>query len=209
MTNLYTDEDLRLASKQRNRLLSVYIAICVAYVVFLAAMLGYYISLPYQDEAGIWVQVVTCAVTVLFIFFSFPYMGICFKRCNAYYRMMKFISVGLKEGTVLPFEEVDDWTVWDGVDVNVANFTVYDKVKKEKVVRHIYVDGEKDFPPFQAGDLIKIVSQGNLLIAYEIVEKGGGAFSEFDPGQTEEVTDKVTETGSCERSDEERSGELE
>lgn len=151
MTNLYTDEDLRLASKQRNRLLSVYIAICVAYVVFLAAMLGYYISLPYQDEAGIWVQVVTCAVTVLFIFFSFPYMGICFKRCNAYYRMMKFISVGLKEGTVLPFEEVDDWTVWDGVDVNVANFTVYDKVKRKKSSAISMWTAKRIFRPFRRG----------------------------------------------------------
>ena len=32
------------------------------------------------------------------------------------------------------------------------------------------MDGEKEFPPFLKGQRVKIVSQGNLLISYEILE---------------------------------------
>ena len=35
----------------------------------------------------------------------------------------------------------------------------------------IYVDGEKDFPPFEEGQQVRIVSQGNLLIEYEILSQ--------------------------------------
>lgn len=186
MTNLYTDEDLRLSQNQRNFYLYFYIGIACAYVAFLVGMFVLYASLPYRDPNGIWVEVAACAVTVLFIFFSFPYLGIAYRRANAYYKMLRFISVGRKEGCILPFDEVDDWTIRDGVDVNVANFTVYDKVKKEKVVRHIFVDGEKDFPPFEQGDVVKIVSQGNLLISYEILEKGVPAFAELATEKNEQ-----------------------
>ena len=39
------------------------------------------------------------------------------------------------------------------------------------MIRQIYVDGEKDFPPFEEGQQVRIVSQGNLLIEYEILSQ--------------------------------------
>ena len=33
------------------------------------------------------------------------------------------------------------------------------------------MDGEKDFPPFEVGDMVRIVTQGNLLIEYEILPR--------------------------------------
>ena len=38
------------------------------------------------------------------------------------------------------------------------------------MIRQIYVDGEKDFPPFEEGQSVRVISQGNLLIEYEIVD---------------------------------------
>ncbi len=84
--------------------------------------------------------------------------------------MLKFISVGLKEYSCMPFSEIEDWTTRDNVDVNVAVFSVYNRKSDEEMFRHIYVDGEKEFPPFLKGQRVKIVSQGNLLISYEILE---------------------------------------
>ena len=34
-----------------------------------------------------------------------------------------------------------------------------------------YVDGEKDFPPFEEGKSVHIISQGNLLIEYELMKE--------------------------------------
>ena len=39
------------------------------------------------------------------------------------------------------------------------------------MIRQIYVDGEKDFPPFEEGEEVRFVSQGNLLIEYEIIKE--------------------------------------
>ena len=35
----------------------------------------------------------------------------------------------------------------------------------------IYVDGEKDFPAFKEGQYARLVSQGNLLIEYELTDE--------------------------------------
>ena len=84
--------------------------------------------------------------------------------------MLRYISLGLKEGAVAPFEEVDDWTTRDGVDVNVADFSVPNVKRDGTMTRQVYVDGEKDFPPFEAGMTVRMVTQGNLLLEYEILE---------------------------------------
>ena len=71
----------------------------------------------------------------------------------------------------MPFEGIEDWTTRDGVDVNVALFRVRHIKRDEEMVRQIYIDGEKDFPPFEEEDMVRVVSQGNLLIEYEILSR--------------------------------------
>lgn len=171
MIKLYRDEDLWEAVIQRRRILAVYFSVCFAYLAGLVSLVAYYISLPYEDPNTTWVICVTSAITALFLFFSFPYLGIKYKRVNSYCKMLKFISIGLKEYSVAPFLEIDDWINRDGVDVNVANFSVKGIKRNETMIRSIYVDGEKPFPPFREGDTVKMVSQGNLLIEYEITER--------------------------------------
>ena len=85
--------------------------------------------------------------------------------------MLRFITVGLKEYSVAPFAGIEDWTTRDGVDVNVATFRVHNIKRDEDMIRQIYVDGEKDFPPFEEGEEVRFVSQGNLLIEYEIIKE--------------------------------------
>ncbi len=176
MTQLYSDRDLYDAYRQRRRLLCGFFAVLTVYLAGVAALVTYYVLLPYNDPNESWVIAVTSVLTGLFIIFCFPYMGISFKRCNAYYKMLKFISRGLKEYSVLPFLGIDDWTTRDRVDVNVATFAVKNVKRDEEMTRQIYVDGEKDFPGFREGEYTRLVSQGNLLIAYEFT----GTFRETE-----------------------------
>ncbi len=171
MTKLYHDLDLVDAMRQKRRLLAGFLCVTGVYLAGLITCLTLYILLPYHDPTGVWYVVGTSVLTGLYIIFCFPYMGISYKRSRAYCKMLKFISVGLKEYAVLPFEGIDDWTVKDGVDVNVALFSVKNVKKDEKMTRQIYVDGEKDFPAFEEGKKARLISQGNLLIAYELTEE--------------------------------------
>ena len=170
MTKVYNDDDLYNCFKQRRLILGVFFGVTFVFVAALVGFLTAFIMLPYQDPNATWIEAVTCVITAIYIIFCFPYMGICFKRSNAYCKMMKFISVGIKEYACLPFEGIDDWTTHDGVDVNVALFTMRNRKTDEDMSRQIYIDGEKDFPPFEEGQYVRLITQGNLLIEYEILE---------------------------------------
>lgn len=168
MVKLYGNMDLLDAMRQKNRLLFGFWIATGLFVAGLATLVAFYCLLPYNDPTGVWYIVGTSVLTGLYIIFCFPYMGISFKRCNAYCKMLKFISFGLKEYSVLPFRGIEDWTTRDGVDVNVASFAVHNVKRDEEMIRLIYVDGEKEYPPFEEGKYARLISQGNLLIAYEL-----------------------------------------
>ena len=171
MVKLYSDLDLIDAMRQKRRLFAGFMTATFLYLAGLVTILVFYILLPYGDPTGVWYVVGTSVLTGLYIIFCFPYMGISYKRSRAYCKMLKFISIGLKEYSVLPFEGIDDWTTRDGVDVNVALFSVKNVKKDETMTRQIYVDGEKEFPAFREGKHARLISQGNLLIAYELTEE--------------------------------------
>ena len=169
MIKLYSDRDLLDALKQKKKLFLIFWIVTAFVAAGFVACVVCYLRLPYHDERGNIIVAVTSVLLALYLIFCFPYGGICLKRIRSYCKMLSFLSVGLKESAVLPFEDIDDWTTRDGVDVNVAVFGVKNIKRDEVMHRHIYVDGEKDFPPFEVGDRVRLVTQGNLLIEYEIL----------------------------------------
>ena len=46
----------------------------------------------------------------------------------------------------------------------------WSKKKSEYLDRKIYCDKEKPLPAFQAGDKVRYLTHGNIMIAYEITE---------------------------------------
>lgn len=170
MIKIYEDKDLYNAEMQQRRILYIFYAVTALMLGGFAALLTVYLNLPYGSSDGVWVIVGTSALAAVYIAFAFPYMGISYKRCHAYVKMLRFISRGLKETMTAPFLGIEDWTTHDGVDVNVAVFSVPNRKGEEDMTRQIYVDGEKDFPPFEAAESVRVVTQGNLLICYEILD---------------------------------------
>lgn len=170
MIKLYHDEDLYEAVRQKRRLLDIFLAVTAVYIAGLVTLSALYIGLTYNDPSATWYIVGASVLTAVYIIFSFPYMGISYKRSRAYCKMLKYISLGLKECTVAPFVGIEDWITHDGVDVNVATFSVPNPKRDEPMLRQIYVDGEKEFPAFREGHKAKMILQGNLLIGYELEE---------------------------------------
>ncbi len=171
MTVLYHDSDLWEAVMQRRKLLAVFLSVTAAFLAGEIALIVYYAGLPYQDPNGTWTIAVACVIVSLYIIFCFPFMGISYKRSNAYCKMLGFISAGLRESDTAPFVGIENWLVRDGVDVNVATFEAKNIKREETMVRQIYVDGEKDFPPFEEGRFYRLVLQGNLLLAYAATDR--------------------------------------
>ncbi len=170
MTKLYQDSDLWDAYIQRRKIIGVLAAVTAVFLAVLVGLIIGYTQLPYKDPNGIWFIVSSCVWVAMYMFFAFPFVGIKLKRSNSYCKMLKFISVGLKEYAILPFEDIEDWLTRDGVDCNVAVFAIKNIKKDELLRRQIYVDGEKEFPFSEAGQSVALISQGNLLIEYEFVD---------------------------------------
>ena len=167
---LYSDEDLWNAVQPKRRLLVIFFAALGVWLLSVVGCAVWYAMLPYKDSMQKWVIVIVCAITAIFFMFAFPFMGISYKRSKAYVKMLRFFSEGLKEHCVAPFEGVNDWITHDGVDVNVADFSIPNLKRDGMMTRQIYIDGEKDFPPFKEGEKARLIVQGNILLEYEILE---------------------------------------
>ncbi len=171
MEMFYTDADLYGAVMQKRRILAVFYAVTAVCLAAFIWLIVYYVGLPYEDPNQDWTMALACIDVGLYVIFCFIYMGICFKRSHAYCKMLMTISEGLKEYAKLPFLGIDDWTTRDGVDVNVALFAAKNIKRDEEMVRQIYVDGEKDFPAFTVGKYARLITNGNLLIGYELTDE--------------------------------------
>lgn len=173
MQEIYKESDLLGAIRQRRKILRVFFAVLAAYLIYAAAWLIYYTSLPYKDPMLFLPQVCVYPVTVAFIVFAFLYLGIKYSRVNAYYKMLCTDSVGLKkEERAFYLGKAASATVQEGVDVFVHVFTVWNKKKKEWMNRETYVSVEVEQPTFKSGDLVRYVSRGSYLLQYEVLEEG-------------------------------------
>jgi len=166
MTDIYTDEDLISIYRQYKKILFGYIAVAAIYVAFLAWAVVFYVSLPYNDPAQTTIKVVFGVVTAAFVFFSYPYIGIKLRRAKAYYRLLSGVSAGIKNTDVAYFSHIDDWEVYDRVDVNVLVFKKWNGKKREWDERKLYIDAEKDVPEFKENEEVLFVTFGNVLVSY-------------------------------------------
>ena len=172
MQRVYTDEDFNDAADQRKRVAQVFWIVLAVYIALAAASLIYYTSLPYKDKMQSLPKTVMFISTALFVVFLFLYMGIKYHRINKYYKMVYYLSEGLKnveENYFVGFELND--LQKDSVDAISCVFRTWSYKKKEWMRREAYWDVEKRLPPFEKGVLVKYVVQSNFIVAYEIEEK--------------------------------------
>lgn len=167
----YTDEELEKAKKQKKKTLAIYFIVLGVYALFSAAMYIWYFGLPYNSSKITGVKWLQYSVTALFVIFSFIYLGIPFKRVRRYYKQCVNLSTGLREtstGNFLEYdEEIQDK---DGVDCKSLVFIEWNKYKKDFFERKVLVFYEKPFPEIPEKSNVRYVTQGNMLISYEILD---------------------------------------
>ena len=70
--------------------------VTLGYLAFCVAWLVYYISLPYNDPKQLLPKWSVWSVTVLYVVFLYVFMGIKYSRVRRYYKMLTYVSTGLK-----------------------------------------------------------------------------------------------------------------
>ncbi len=197
MISVYNDADYLAAYKQKQKIWWTFIGVTIAYFAFCVAWLVYYTSLPYADpkqELPKWSVYIASAVYVVFVF---PFLSIKFGRVRKYFKMLSYLSTGLKNEETNYFYCFDEKDLQkDNVDVVSCVFETWNKKKSEWMEREAYFDPEKPLPPFEGGDYVRYIVQSNFVIQYEILQKKAlefeevNEFEEYEEGVSEEEPQK-------------------
>ena len=195
MITVYNDADLLSAYKQKNKVLCIFWAVTAVYVLTCLAMLIYHISLPYASALDVYPQMVTYVLSALYVVFVFPFMCIKYSRVNSYVTMLSFISSGIKVVETEYFYIFRPQTLQkEKIDVTSCVFATWNKKKEEWYEREIYADQEKPQPDFGGGDLVRYVTQSNILLQYEILQRHAYDFYEEEDETEEQETIETIET---------------
>ncbi len=188
MVAVYSDADYLAAYKQKQRIWWTFMAVTIAYLAFCVAWLVYYISLPYKDPMQALPKWCVFIVSAIYVIFIYPFMGIKFSRVRKYFKMLSYVSTGLKNEETNYFYCFDEKTLQkDNIDVIACVFETWSKKKSEWLEREAYFDPEMPLPPFESGDYVRYIVQSNFVIEYEILQKKALEFEEVE--EFEEETD--------------------
>lgn len=181
MISVYNDADYLAVYKQKQRIFGVFMASTLAYLLFCVGWLIYYISLPYKDSMQVLPKICVYAASAVYVALIFPFMAIKYGRVRKYFKMLCYVSVGLKTEEKNYFYSFEEQSLQkDNIDVVSCVFETWNKKKREWMDREAYFDPEKPLPDFESGDLVRYIVQSNFIIQYEILGKKVLEFEEYD-----------------------------
>ena len=169
MVEYYTHNEYMQAKKSRNLLLTIYLISLAVVGLSVIGLLIYYILLPYESPNQLWVNIVICSITAVFLIYTYLYFTVVYKYAKSYYRLMEGIEVGLKEEIEATFISYDsEMQTKNGVECKAMMFKTEGIKHGEDMVRKVLVPYKKAFPEFKEGDNLNLVLHANILLNYEI-----------------------------------------
>ncbi len=171
MIQFFLPSQLEDAKKQKRKTLIIYFIVLGVYLFISLGLFLWFRTLPYMSKTITTVKLIHYPITVVFVVFSFIYLGIKYKRINRYSKVVKNMIIGLTETSTGSFFEYDESIrTKDGVEFKSLVFIEWNKYKDDFYERHVLVLKEMDFPQFEENQNIRYVTQGNVLISYEILD---------------------------------------
>ena len=169
MIGIYQDKDYKNIEKQRKRLLRIFwISLAVLLALNIACFV-FYIFQEYNTPLKTPLIAFNIASCAIYIIVMYPIMSIKYKRVRDYSKMLYYFKNGIKSEGTNVFSGVDSSvTVKDGVDFINLVFLQWSDKKQEYFERNILFDLEKPLPDLKKGDVVHHITQGNILLAYEL-----------------------------------------
>lgn len=163
-------EEIEKVKKQKKITLAIYFIALALYVIASGIIFWWYLTLPYKSSSITLVRVSEYSISGVFVIFSFIYLGIVYKRVKKYYKLCSHFKDGIKEVYTGSFFEYDETIqVKDGVDFKALIFIEWNKYKNDFFERKVLVFNEKPFPVIEEKANVRYVTQGNVLLKYEIL----------------------------------------
>lgn len=194
MTSVYCDADYLAVYKQKKKIFGVFWAVLAFYLAFCIAWLVFHISLPYNDPKQALAKGMVFVASALFTAFAFPYLAIKGSRIRRYYKLMGYLSDGMKNEEKNYFFAFERKVLQkDNIDVWGCMFETWSKKKQEWMDREAYWDNEKPLPELESGDFVKYIVQSNIIVQYEILEKKALEFELVDEDEEDDGEGYVPE----------------
>ena len=194
MVSIYKDADYMAVYKQKNKLWWIFVSITAAYLAFCVAWLVYYISLPYKDPMQTLPKACVYVASAVYVVIIFPYMAIKYHRVRKYFKMLTYVSLGLKQEEKNYFYCFQEKSLQkDNIDVVGCVFETWSKKKSEWLEREAYFDPEMPLPDFESGDYVRYIVQSNFIIQYEYIQKKALEFEEVDEDEYESAESEETQ----------------
>ena len=206
MISVYNDADYLAVYKQKKKLWAIFCVATATYLAYCIAWLVFHISLPYKDPMQNLAKWMVFFATIFYVVLIFPYLAIKYSRVRRYFKLVSYLSSGLKN------EEKNYFYCWeekslqkDNIDVIGCIFETWNKKKSEWMDREAYWDLEKPLPDLDSGDYVQYITQSNFIVQYRILQKQALEFEEVDEdgnpireegeeAQTESASEQVENT---------------
>ena len=171
MNNYFTEQEYFNVEKQRKNCFLIYLATAVVFLVMSTFIYIAFAREPYGSTRLNLFKAIQFIISGIYVVFSFLYIGIKYKRVYRYSKFCKRLIKGKKQTSELDFFEFDDRiTMLDGVECKTIIFLEWNEYKKIYFERKVLVFYEKEFPQIPENAFVKMVTQGNFLISFEILE---------------------------------------
>ena len=168
MIKYFDENELLAVKKQYKNTIITIVLMCVAFLAVALLLVLTYAGLPYQDERGTMMQVLTMVASAIYIFFIYITIGIKLKRVKKYLVMLNdlnTITPAETVGIVKAFNEALDTK--DGVDTKCIIISVYVERRQDWFDRYVFVPYERELPPLKIDSKVKFYTVNNNLYGYE------------------------------------------
>ncbi|MCQ2387569.1 MAG: hypothetical protein MJ066_03890 [Clostridia bacterium] len=172
MIDYFDLKEWEIIKEQKRKAIAMYFVSLLIYLLFAFGFYAWYLLSPYGAKIVILIKWVVYPVTFIYAVISMLVFGIKYKRIKSYYNKCVDLATGIKEtneGTFLRYSQLCQ--VKDGVDFKNLIFSEWNKYKNEYYDRKVLVFYEKPFPDIPTNSKVKYITQGNVLISYEIISE--------------------------------------
>lgn len=195
MKEYFTEQQFISAKKQRKIVIGGYIGVMILYVILSVGIFLWYRTFPYLDPRINTAKFIHYSLTALMVIFSFIYLGIPFKRVNRFYRITYQMLTGIRETSTGSFFEYDETLQdKDGVDMKSLIFIEWNKYKNDFFERKVLVFDELEFPKIPENANVRYITQGNVLISYEILDIPTDETNEEESAAEEKIEESKEKT---------------
>lgn len=171
MTELYTGLELAEAKKQYKKMKTVLIVVSIVWLLVFAGIFVLRQLRPYGDS-DFWHKFFATLISIVYGCFMLFYIQLPLRRCRGFLKLYTVLSTSLKKTSESVFLGMDvELTEKYGVDFHELLFFEGVNHKGREIIGRILVDDEVDISEIEIGDKVKYQSCGNVITAYEIIQK--------------------------------------